>query len=527
MALRAPRRDTGAAVAVNPAPPYVQQAVRCYWTALWTAPLAMSRRRHGRWVRTLRTVTRSARTAHGGPAPAEPGRDGMGVAASQAARPIRANSILPANRWPRWSACTRCPPMAARWTATSCARRPGGCRPSPASPCCGSTPGAPRANAARATAPSTAAWGSASTWPPRSSTRSSPTCPTSGYWAGRSARTWCCATAATPAWWRRSCSPRRCARSRRTISRCGGRRESRSPPWCPSSTTTCVPTRPVRGSPRSRRPRWSASPGPSTYGSATPSGSSTRSCAGWRRRSGRCPRSGTGRWSCTSRPASAPARVALGSSPLQPPVRDRLGHPGDHLVEHFFQPGGGFEAEHLTGLGYVGDALVHVVLERLVVRQPQRYTRPLDLSPDHLGQLGDGRRARRGEVEVLVQRGRVLHRGHNPPGQVTAVRVMPDLRAVAQDVQRVLALEHLLHEVGDHVGHGELHVAGEHLGFAERPALADAHTVERPHDRVRQAVLVERGAGEVLHGELLEAVRRQRRRDAPLVALLRWPPVGR
>src|SRR6266545_3314333 len=98
MALRAPRRDTGAAVAVNPAPPYVQQAVRCYWTALWTAPLAMSRRRHGRWVRTLRTVTRSARTAHGGPAPAEPGRDGMGVAASQAARPIRANSILPANR---------------------------------------------------------------------------------------------------------------------------------------------------------------------------------------------------------------------------------------------------------------------------------------------------------------------------------------------------------------------------------------------------------------------------------------------
>ena len=93
-------------------------------------------------------------------------------------------------------------------------------------------------------------------------------------------------------------------------------------------------------------------------------------------------------------------------------------------------------------------------------------------------------------------------------------------------LQRVLALQHLLHEVGDDVAHRQLHVAAQHLDVAERARLADADAVERAHDRVRQPVLVARGVGEVLDRELLEAVRRERRRDLALLALVRRPRVA-
>ena len=100
-----------------------------------------------------------------------------------------------------------------------------------------------------------------------------------------------------------------------------------------------------------------------------------------------------------------------------------------------------------------------------------------------------------------------------PAGQVAAVGVVPDLVAVAEDVQRVLALEHLLHEVGTTWLIASFTLPLEHLDVAEGPALADADAVERPHDRVGQLVLVPGGPGEVLDGQLLEAVGRQRRRD--------------
>ena len=98
---------------------------------------------------------------------------------------------------------------------------------------------------------------------------------------------------------------------------------------------------------------------------------------------------------------------------------------------------------------------------------------------------------------------------------------MPDLCAVAEDVQRILALHDLLHEVGHDVAHRELHVARQHVDVTESAALADPDAVERPDDRVRQLVLIPRGAGEVLDGQLLEAVGRQRRRDLALLALVR------
>ena len=51
------------------------------------------------------------------------------------------------------------------------------------------------------------------------------------------------------------------------------------------------------------------------------------------------------------------------------------------------------------------------------------------------------------------------------------------------------------------------------------PALADPDAVERPDDRVRQLVLLPGALGEVLRGELLEAVGRDRRRRGQLGAL--------
>ena len=77
-----------------------------------------------------------------------------------------------------------------------------------------------------------------------------------------------------------------------------------------------------------------------------------------------------------------------------------------------------------------------------------------------------------------------------PAREVAAVGVAADLVAVAEDVQRVLALQNLLHEVGHDVAHRELDVAAEDVLVAERAPLADADAVERPADRVGQPVLL-------------------------------------
>ena len=105
-------------------------------------------------------------------------------------------------------------------------------------------------------------------------------------------------------------------------------------------------------------------------------------------------------------------------------------------------------------------------------------------------------------------------------GEVAAVGVVADLVALAQDVQRVLALEDLLHEVGHDVAESASFTLPLMMSrVAERPALADADAVERPDDRVRQLVLLPGALGEVLGRELLEAVGRDRRRRRQLGAL--------
>jgi len=86
------------------------------------------------------------------------------------------------------------------------------------------------------------------------------------------------------------------------------------------------------------------------------------------------------------------------------------------------------------------------------------------------------------------------------------VGVVADLLTIAQDVQWILTAQNLLHEVGDHVAHRELDVAAHDFDVAESPNLADSHAVEWPDDGVGESMLLPRRVGEVLDGELLEAV---------------------
>ena len=103
-----------------------------------------------------------------------------------------------------------------------------------------------------------------------------------------------------------------------------------------------------------------------------------------------------------------------------------------------------------------------------------------------------------------------------PVGDVVDVRERARLLARAEDRQRPLPGEHLADHVGDHVRDAGL-VVGQ---------LAGAVGVERPADRVGQAVLVVQRAAVDLAGELREAVgrarRRARRAGAPRWSGTRW-----
>src|SRR5260370_19806677 len=123
------------------------------------------------------------------------------------------------------------------------------------------------------------------------------------------------------------------------------------------------------------------------------------------------------------------------------------------------------------------------------------------------------------QVEVLVDGTRRLHGQADASREVTAIRVVTHLAAVAQDVNGVLTLEHLLAQVRHHMAHRELDVAAPDVMVAERAPLADSDAVEWPHDRVGEAVLLVGAAGKELGGELLKSISRSRRRARELRAL--------
>src|SRR5204863_4455476 len=142
------------------------------------------------------------------------------------------------------------------------------------------------------------------------------------------------------------------------------------------------------------------------------------------------------------------------------------------------QRGGRLEAHYATSLLRVGHTALHVVLERGVVDMTEGDVGPFDLAPDQLCEVEYGRRFYRREVEVLVERVWALHCRDDPSGQVSAVCVMAHLRTVAEDVERILPLHDLLHQVGDDMAHCEADVATHDLDVGERASLAHTDAVE-------------------------------------------------
>src|SRR5437016_8546732 len=97
-------------------------------------------------------------------------------------------------------------------------------------------------------------------------------------------------------------------------------------------------------------------------------------------------------------------------------------------------------------------------------------------------------------------------------GQIAAIGIVTGLVAFAQDVQRILSFDYLLHQVGHHVGHGQPHIAAHDFAVAHGPFFANSNAVKRARDRIGQLVLLVCALHEELGGQLLEPVSRTRRR---------------
>src|SRR5262249_52667275 len=110
--------------------------------------------------------------------------------------------------------------------------------------------------------------------------------------------------------------------------------------------------------------------------------------------------------------------------------------------------------------------------------------------------------------------------------QVGSISVVPDLIAVAQDMEWVLPLQDLLNEIRNDVAHGQPDVAAHDLFFAEGPPFADADAIKGPDDRIGELILLPGALGVVFSGKLLKAVRGAGRRAAPLFAFFGRPALG-
>src|SRR5690348_4945195 len=76
-----------------------------------------------------------------------------------------------------------------------------------------------------------------------------------------------------------------------------------------------------------------------------------------------------------SSPPGGAVTTEVASVTSDPAVLERLGDPRDDLVEHVVERGGRLETQHPLGLLDCRDPLLDVVLERVVVLEPQRLVR--------------------------------------------------------------------------------------------------------------------------------------------------------
>jgi len=114
----------------------------------------------------------------------------------------------------------------------------------------------------------------------------------------------------------------------------------------------------------------------------------------------------------------------------------------------------------------------------------------------------------------------MLHRRHYPPGQIAAVCVVANLRAIAQDVQRILTLQHFLYEVRYDMAHGQLDVATQDFHVTEGALLTDPYAVEWTDDGVGKAILIVGSSGEVFDRKLLKPIGGCRRADLSFLTFL-------
>src|SRR5262245_41904025 len=199
--------------------------------------------------------------------------------------------------------------------------------------------------------------------------------------------------------------------------------------------------------------------------------------------------------SCGTRSIEQRRRLLLGRDSDET-LANRLDHPRHDHIEHLVESGRRLEAQNALGLLDRWHPPLHVMVERLVAHVAEGCICSAETAPDVLGKLQDRRRLCRRQVEIVVDCVWVLHRGHDASGEIATVRVVANLVPIPEDVERILALYDLLHQVRYDVTHRELHIAAEHLDVRFCSRLAYSDTVERPDDGVREPVLLVRRARE-------------------------------
>src|SRR5690348_7500983 len=140
----------------------------------------------------------------------------------------------------------------------------------------------------------------------------------------------------------------------------------------------------------------------------------------------------------------------------------------------------------------------------------------MNLVPDGLSQLQHCSAGRRRQIEVLVLSRRMFDTQPDALRQIAAIGVVTNLASAAEYMQRLLPLEHLLHQVWHNVGHRQLNVAAHDIAIVQRALLANSHAVKWPGYREWQLILLPGPLREIFGGQLLEAVGRTRWRATSL-----------
>ena len=98
------------------------------------------------------------------------------------------------------------------------------------------------------------------------------------------------------------------------------------------------------------------------------------------------------------------------------------------------QAGGSFEPEDVSGLGDIRRTFLHVVLEGRVGHVIEGFAAAVNLLPDQFRPLQRSGSRRGGEIKVIVGRGRGFDAQADTLGQVSPVRIVPDLVAATENM---------------------------------------------------------------------------------------------